>query len=257
MIARGNERRAIFRDDNDRLSFLELVATVVSERSCQLLAYCLMDNHYHLLLRTEHADLAAGIHYLNCVYAQRFNRRHRRVGHLFQGRYKAILVQQDAHLLGLVRYIVSNPVRARICRHPDQWRWSSHNATLGLIPAGPLNSQLVLALFHSDRARARELYEAFTDDGEDAPPTSHPLIEGDDTFVRDHLALIAPSPEHPRSLVIPTPPPLHTLLTGAPSAAEIAAARDHGHTLAAIAAHLGRDKSTISRRLKRHATTET
>jgi REP element-mobilizing transposase RayT len=86
VIARGNERRAIFRDDNDRLGFLELVATVVRERSWQLLAYCLMDNHYHLLLRTQHADLAAGIHYLNGVYAQRFNRRHRRVGHLFQGR---------------------------------------------------------------------------------------------------------------------------------------------------------------------------
>jgi hypothetical protein len=152
---------------------------------------------------------------------------------------------------------VRNPVRARICRRPSQWRWSSHNATLGLIPAGPLSSQLVLGLFDSHPVRARELYEAFTDDGEDDPPTSHPLIEGDAAYVRDHLALIAPSREHPRSLVIPTPPPLDTLLTASSSAAEIAAARDHGHTLTAIAAYLGRDKSTISRRLKRHATTET
>ncbi len=257
MIARGNERRAIFRDDNDRIGFLELVATVVGERSWRLLAYCLMDNHYHLLVRTEHADLAAGIHYVNGVYAQRFNRRHRRVGHLFQGRYKAILVQQDAHLLGVVRYIVSNPVRARICRHPDQWRWSSHNATLGRTPAGPLSSQVVLALFHPDRARARELYHAFVEDRSEGPPAAHPLIEGDDAYVRDHLALIARSPEHPRSLATPTPPPLDALLTGAPSAAEIAAARAHGHTLAAIAAHLGCDTSTISRRLMRRATTET
>jgi len=112
VFARGNERRALYRDTNDRTTFLELLGTTLEGYAWELLSYVLMTNHYHLLIQTNEPNLSAGMHYLNAVYAQRFNRRHRRVGHLYQGRYKARLVQDDERLLATIRYIVRNPVRA-------------------------------------------------------------------------------------------------------------------------------------------------
>jgi len=94
-------------------------------------AYCLMPNHYHLLVETPLANLSQGMRQLNGAYTQAFNRRHNRTGHLLQGRYKAILVEKESHLLELARYIVLNPVRAKLVRHPRAWRWSSYRATAG------------------------------------------------------------------------------------------------------------------------------
>jgi REP element-mobilizing transposase RayT len=256
VVARGNERRLIYRDDNDRATFLELLALTLERHGWQLLAYCLMGNHYHLLVRTQNPDLARGMHYLNARYAQHFNRRHGRVGHLFQGRYKAILVQSDGHLLLTVRYIVRNPVRARLCETPDAWAWSSHAATAGSKPPGQVSLALVLGLFHPDRRRAHKLYRAYVHDDSTAPvdPT-HPLINGDEPFIARHLALIEPSPAHPNKLLAPPRTPLTELLPRHPTTAEIAAAKAYGHTLTAIADHLGLNKSTISRRLHRPQTT--
>ena len=131
VTARGNERKAIYRDYEDRRDWLELLGTVVGDWNWKLHAYVLMPNHFHLLVETPDMTLSDGMRQLNGVYTQAFNRKHKRVGHLFQGRFKGILVSEDTHLIELLRYIVLNPVRARLCRHAGQWAWSNFRATAG------------------------------------------------------------------------------------------------------------------------------
>ena len=147
IMARGNERSSIYWDDGDRRHFLELLAEVGGGFRWRILAYCLMTNHYHLLVQTREPNLARGMRQLNGLYAQGFNRRHGRVGHLFQGRYSARLVQTDEYLRAAVRYIVRNPVRAGLCREPHGWRWSGHRAALGLEPPWFLDTATLLAYY--------------------------------------------------------------------------------------------------------------
>src|SRR4030043_1793691 len=130
ITSRGNARKAIFKDDRDRKVFLNIVEEVKDRYHWLCHTYCLMNNHYHLLVETPDGNLSEGMRQLNGVYTQVFNRRHRRAGHLFQGRYKAILVQKDSHLLEVSRYVVLNPVRAGTVERPDQWKWSSYLATV-------------------------------------------------------------------------------------------------------------------------------
>ena len=132
LTARGNARGAIFLDDEDRQGFLSVLGSVIDRFGWICHAYCLMGNHYHLMVETPSANLSKGARQLNGVYTQRFNRRHRRVGHLLQGRYKAILVERDSYLLELCRYIVLNPVRAGTVRRAGDYRWSSYRATAGV-----------------------------------------------------------------------------------------------------------------------------
>jgi hypothetical protein len=125
-----------------------------------------MDNHYHLLIETIDPTLSRGMRQLNGVYTQVFNRRHDRVGHVFQGRYKAILVEKEAYLLELSRYIVLNPVRAKIVKKPEEWEWSSYRATAGLREAPPfLTVDWILGQFASERRRAQRLYRKFVAGG--------------------------------------------------------------------------------------------
>src|SRR3990172_3671313 len=126
VTARGNERKAIARDDVDRGRFVATLAQMVEHYRVVCHAWVLMDNHYHLLLETPEANLSRAIRHLNGVYTQTFNRRHRRGGHLFQGRYTAILVEKQPHLLELCRYVVLNPVRAGIPPRVGGWPWSSY-----------------------------------------------------------------------------------------------------------------------------------
>lgn len=137
VTARGNAREDIFRDDEDRAMFLDLVGREIAQQRWRLYAYCLMGNHYHLLIETAEPNLTRGMQRLNQVYTQRFNRRHRRVGHVLQGRYKAIVVDKDSYLKELIRYVVLNPVRAKMVRLPERWAWSSYRATAGLSVAPP------------------------------------------------------------------------------------------------------------------------
>ncbi len=123
---RGNDRAAIFLDDVDYLSFMRMLEEVQTSRGWIRHAYCLIPNHYHLLLEVPETDLGAGMHRLNGRYARRFNVRHGRVGHVFQGPYHATPVVRDEHMLAACRYIVMNPVRARLCAHPAEWPWSSY-----------------------------------------------------------------------------------------------------------------------------------
>lgn len=132
VTSRGNERKEIFRDNTDRDTFLRLLGQVVEDFHLRLHAYVMMDNHYHLLVETPRGNLSKAVGFLNGVYTQAFNRCHRRVGHLFQGRYKAILVEKDSYLLELSRYIHLNPWRVKNSKDPFSHRWSSLRAYAGL-----------------------------------------------------------------------------------------------------------------------------
>ena len=131
MFARGNDKRAIFADSRDRYLYLGLLAEVVLRMEWQCMAYCLMDNHVHLLLETPQPNLGIGMQRLHGTYARRLNDRHRRVGHVFQGRFGSVRVRSDAQLWTVVAYIARNPVEGGLCRAPGDWRWSSHRATAG------------------------------------------------------------------------------------------------------------------------------
>jgi putative transposase len=166
VTSRGNERREIFRDDEDRQAFLEVLGRVVSMFGFRLYGWVLMGNHYHLLLETPEPTLVRGMRQLNGLYTQRFNRRHRRSGHLFQGRYKAILVEKEAHLMELSRYLVLNPVRAGLVRSAKDWPWSSYRATVGQEAEPPwLDVDGVLGPFGGRRAAARQRFRAFVSEG--------------------------------------------------------------------------------------------
>ena len=137
-------------DDSDREIFLDVLADVCARFNWVVHAYCLMTNHCHVLIETPDANLSQGMRQLNGVYTQSFNRRHKRVGHVFQGRYKAILVQKESYLLELARYIVLNPVRAQMVRAAKDWPWSSYRATAGYKePVKALRVDWILSAFAS------------------------------------------------------------------------------------------------------------
>ncbi len=166
ITSRGNARKKIYRDDKDRENYLGVLGTVVNRYNWLCHAYCLMDNHYHLLIETPDANLSAGMCQLNGVYTQLYNKRHRRPGHIFQGRYKAILVDKDNYLLELCRYVVLNPVRAKLVEQPEHWKWSSYMATAGLkkVPEY-LSVDWMLGIFGSKRKAAQRQYRKFVKKG--------------------------------------------------------------------------------------------
>ena len=132
VTSRGDGQEAIYLGDEDREAFYAVLTEVCRRFNWMVHAECQMTNHYHLLVETPSGNLSRGMRQLNGVYTQRFNRRHSRVGHVFQGRYKAILVQKDAYLLEFSRYVVLNPVRARMVRTARDWAWSNYRATAGM-----------------------------------------------------------------------------------------------------------------------------
>jgi putative transposase len=166
VAARGNRRAPIYLDDLDRRFFLEQLRRVVSRHGWICHAYCLMNNHYHLLLTTPRPDLSEGMYRVNRLHAERFNARYDLSGHVFQGRFFAELIEGQAHLLELCRYIVLNPLRAHLCPHPTAWPWSSYNETVGVASAsGICETGWLLDQFSTKRDRARELYGTFVADG--------------------------------------------------------------------------------------------
>jgi putative transposase len=166
VTSRGTEGRDVFLDDLDRQLFLSVLAKVVQDLSWACAAYCLMTNHFHLLIQTLNADLAVGMHRLNGADANYFNRRHDHVGHLFQSRYGAEVVGRESHLLESCRYIVLNPVRAGLCRQPGRWRWSSYRATAGYVsPPEFLAADWVLGQFGNAPRQAALRYVEFVADG--------------------------------------------------------------------------------------------
>lgn len=166
LTARGNGRQSIFLSDSDRTLFLDILAATVKRYNWLCHGYCLMDNHYHLLVETIDANLSLGMRHLNGVYTQRFNRKHSRVGHVFQGRFKSILVEKQAHLLELCRYIVLNPVAAKMVSHPSAYPWSSYNYTVKPKKKPDfLHNDWLLGQFSVKRKTARKLYFEFVEEG--------------------------------------------------------------------------------------------
>ena len=131
VTSRGDRREDIYHDDEDRQIWLDVFSQVCSRFNWRCHAWCQMDNHYHVLLETAEGNLSQGMRQLNGVYTQKSNRRHGRVGHVFQGRYKAILVERNEYLLELCRYVVLNPIRAGMVSDLDEWSWSSYRAMIG------------------------------------------------------------------------------------------------------------------------------
>jgi putative transposase len=262
LTSRGNAKGDIFRDDNDRRIFLSLLGTTVKECGWLLYAYCLMGNHYHLLAETPTPNLSRGMHRLNGLYTQRFNRRHRRVGHLFQGRFGAILVEKESYQLELARYIALNPVRADLVRSPEQWRWSSYRSNALLDPPVPwLYITPLLERFAAERQEAARRYKEFVRDGIGRPSPWSDLrgqvLLGSDAFaerLRPLLASRTSLAEVPRQDRFAARPDLDVLLApcrtedrALRNAAIVEAHAKHGYTSAQIARHLGLHYSTISR----------
>jgi REP element-mobilizing transposase RayT len=255
VTSRGNARRRIFLDDADRERFLRFLERVCARFAWLCHAYCLMGNHYHLVLETPGPNLSRGMQQLGSSYAQSFNRCHRRCGHVLQGRYSAILVEKETHLLELARYVVLNPVRAGLCEAAEDWRWSSYRATCGLErPPAFLQVGWLLAQFGSDTEQAQARYTAFV--GETAPgrpegrsPTS--LYFGDKDFVRRSAPRPVRDTEFARREREPIQASLAELLAAEQGQALLVAYRVHGYRLREIASCLGVHPSTVCRRLRR------
>jgi putative transposase len=161
VTSRGNERRPIFRSNRDRQAFLQFLAEAVKRFRWSVTAWVLMTNHYHLVIRTPEPNLSRGMQWLNGTYADWFNRRHERSGHLFQGRFKSFIVETGTYSAEVLRYVVLNPVRAKMVARPEEYRWSSYRATAGLEAAPDwLDLAAAYAHFHPDRAAAQALYTA-------------------------------------------------------------------------------------------------
>ena len=190
VISRGNQRQKVFKQEDDFTKYLETVAKYKERYSFALYAYVLMSNHMHLLMETDKAPLSKIIQGINQSYTIYYNRKYRTVGHLFQGRYKAILCNRDEYLLTLLKYIHLNPVRAKIAETAADYKWSSHSAYAGSSGKGsPVDTDSVLRLFAHDKAAARKLYRQFMGDTttaikkEDIYATVDQRILGDEEFV--------------------------------------------------------------------------
>ena len=263
VTSRGNGRRKIFLDDEDREAFLTTLAWVVERFGWICHAYCLMDNHFHLLLETPNANLSRGMRQLNGVYTQGFNRRHRKVGHVFQGRFKAILVERDNYLLELARYVVLNPVRAKMVKAAKDYAWSSYRPMMGLAPIPPgLTIDTLLAQFAKTKAVARRRYADFVQAGMGAASPWENLqgqvLLGSEAFVQKLAPQLQASetiveiPKRQRRLHRPS---LKRLLAGTDTKvsrnqAMARAYLEHGYTLADIGREVGLHYATISRIIK-------
>jgi putative transposase len=162
VTGRGNEKKPIFLDDLDRNRFLLLLTIVADHYQIDCHAVCQMTNHYHAVLTTKRANLSAAMQTLNGEYASVFNRYHRRVGHLFQDRFGAQIVQHGAYFLTVCRYVARNPLRAGMVSRPEEWPWSSYRATVGLCPKPDyLSVHGILGEFDDDADSAMQCYARF------------------------------------------------------------------------------------------------
>jgi putative transposase len=173
VMSRGNERRAIVRDDADRQRRLDWLERTVETYGWRLHAFVLMTNHEHLFLETPEPNLSAGMHLLNGSYTGYFNFRHRRAGHLFQGRFKAHLIEKEGYYLEISRYIHLNPVRAKMVQRPEEWPWSSYAGyQRARAERDWVSYERVLAEFGGEAREARRQYARFVRAGLDDPPRS-------------------------------------------------------------------------------------
>jgi putative transposase len=256
ITSRGNGREDIYLSDDDRAAWLAILGQVCVRFNWVCHAYCLMTNHYHIIIETPDANLSKGMRQLNGVYTQSFNRVHGHVGNVFQGRFKAILVEKDRYLLELTRYVVLNPLRVKMVRQVERWPWSSYRATCGL-EAKPdwLNTDFILAQFAAHRARAIAKYAAFVQEGRGLPSVwdglKGQIFLGSERFIQKMAAKSAKKP----SLAETSRAQRRAM---ARELAEYAGAYERNeaiaraflsgrHTMAAIAEYFGVHFTTVSR----------
>jgi REP element-mobilizing transposase RayT len=268
VTARGDRREPIFEDDQDRQAFLRVVSQALARFDAQILAYCLMGNHYHFVLHTRQANLSRLMRHINGVYTQLFNRRHRKVGHLFQGRFKAILVDRDAYLLEVCRYVELNSVAARIAKNPQSWPWSSYRAHAGLeaaptwLDTDGLHGHMLGRPVRNaaDRRRAARRYADLVASAPQTRLWDHALRQqiylGDEVFVERMQALAEPQRTSARDI------PKAQRRTGRSLADWLASCESReealhkaytqsGLRMSAIAAELGLSVSRVSRLIAR------
>ena len=252
VTSRTWDRSPLFRDDEHRLEFLDRLSLTVERFDWRCLSYCLMDNHFHLLIRTPQANLDRGMQRLNSGYAQWFNRQGARKGPVLEDRYHGALIQQEPHLLEVFRYVALNPVRAGLCRTPHRYVWSSHAAVAGHAPVpGFLAAGHVHELFASALGGdGRAAYAKFVAAAAAEPAPIEPPVHGDDEFVREAMRHVTRDPEIPRRHWAAGRPTLRELLGVAPTDAQLSFAyRNHGYTMSGLAAHIRCHVSTVSRRI--------
>ncbi len=266
ITSRGNARQQIFKNDQDRLLFLTTLKRVTDRHRWLCHAYCLMNNHYHLVVETPEGNLAQGMRQLNGVYTQSYNQRHERSGHLFEGRYTAILVQKESHLLEVCRYVVLNPVRARVVDRPEQWKWSSYGGTGGLGKPHPcLTRDWVLGHFGKNLRESEQGYRAFVKAGRGVESiwkhVKGQSLLGQEDFVQTLVGYVRGREEIkeiPRSQRYVARPALAKLLTervvnekARRDRKIVEAVERYGYTQKEIADFLGMHYSTISRLVNR------
>jgi REP element-mobilizing transposase RayT len=254
LLSRGNARAPIFFADRDRRVFLRLLADVITDHQWLCHAYCLMPNHYHLVVQTPEANLSHGMQQLNGIYTQRFNRLNGRVGHVFQGRFKSILVEEESHLFELARYVVLNPVRAGLVPDAEEYQWSSLRATVGLTEAPPWLSVDPLMRRFGSRRRYREFVREGVGRQSRCGDGCGPAM-GSDTLVGRMLEEEEPALwRFPRRERTRDRPPLKRLFP--PTVISNRVRRDdrirevgrtRAYTLTAVARHLGLHRSTVSK----------
>jgi len=277
ITARGNAGQDIFLDARDSLRFLDVLDQVANRCRWRCYAYCLMTNHYHLVVETPAPNLAHGMRQINGRYTQAFNFRHQRSGHLFQGRYKAILIDRDAYLKEVCRYVVLNPVRAGLAPDARAWRWSSYRATLASGQAGrgqasPAPDWLavrdLLAWFADAPEAAAQIYAGFVAEGATGAPEGAAglwdrlegqIYLGAAGFAEAMRAQAAGALEQAGANEIPqvqrqTPPrplPAFARLYADRREAMARAYLEGGYSQAEVARHFGVHYSTVSRAASR------
>lgn len=264
VTSRGNARQNIFLCAEDRWKFLKVLADTIEKYNWLCHGFCLLDNHYHLIIETPDPNLSLGMRQLNGVYTQSFNRAHQTVGHVFQGRFKAIIVDKDSHLLELCRYVVLNPVRAGMVSKPAEWKWSSYKSTAyaGTIPEY-LTIDWILGRFSEKKTAARQRYRQFVAEGlrDNQERFWKKLVGqvylGSEKFVallEEHIQEKREIGEIPRSQRYPGRPPLDSLFVNISGSTKqqrnlliIESHIDYGYTLKEIADFLGIHYTTVSK----------
>ena len=265
VTSRGNRGQWIYDGDDDRRMFLAVLDGVVGRFGWFCHGYCLMSNHYHLIIETPDPNLSRGMRQLNGVYTQRYNYVHGSSGHVFQGRYKAVVVEKGHHLLELCRYLVLNPVRAGMVKRAQEWRWSGYRATAGLqAPPDFLSTDWALSQFGKRLTEAQRAYREFVREGMKAPSPWVGLVEGvllgSEEFVAACRARVNKDrdlSEVPRENRLAGRPTLATLFKQSGpddrSRRNVSIAKaylDHGYTMKEIGQFLGLHYATVSRAVR-------
>ena len=264
VMARGNRKSTIFHDDDDRRQLLQIVDEAVASYNLRILSYCLMRNHYHFVLETPEPNLSLAMQFINGVFACRSNRRHQQTGHVFEGRFRSLVIQRESYLMRAARYVVRNPVRAGLVDDAGAWSWSSYLATAGLEPVPRwLDPNWIRWAFKArSLAEAQRRYAEYVSEPTDSqrPVALTGVVLGTKQFAR-HLLQAREgtqtdrAPRLIRRLFRQTLSQLFDGVPPSPASRDRAiyiARVEHGYGFTEIARHLGLDRSTASKAARRY-----